>query len=145
MARDIEVQDAPTIVADDEKAIENAERDRWDGEEIHRSNGFPMVVQKRKPALCWFGIPGCPAHPSGDRSLRDIKAEHEEFTMYSWRSPGWILANHPEDQVSNLLGDSLPAEYAARPGDSAPVQGKPSSVPSRNCVRGHDDESLFPT
>jgi hypothetical protein len=145
MPCDVEVHDPPTIMADDEEAIEHAECDRWHCEEVHRSNGFPMVAQKRNPALGWFGISRYPAHPAGDRALRDIKAEHEEFTMDAWRSPGWILANHPEDQVSNLFGDSLPAEHAACSGDSPPVQGKPSSVPSHDCFRVHDDESLFPT
>jgi len=29
MLRDVDVQDASTIVADDEEAVEHAERDRW--------------------------------------------------------------------------------------------------------------------
>ena len=36
MLCDVEVQDAPTIVTDDEKTIEDAERDRWNREEVHR-------------------------------------------------------------------------------------------------------------
>jgi len=32
MLRDVNVQDASTIVADDEEAVERAERDRWHGE-----------------------------------------------------------------------------------------------------------------
>ena len=143
MFRDVQVQDPPPIVVDDEEAVEHAERDRWNCEEIHRSNRFPMVAQKRKPALGWFGVSRRSAHPAGDRSLRDIKAKHEEFAMYAWRSPGWILANHPEDQISNLFGDSLPAEHAVRPGDGAPVQGEPSSVPSHDCFRVHDNGAVI--
>jgi hypothetical protein len=143
--REVEVLDAPPIMADDEKAIDHAEGDRWDREEVHRSDGFPVVAQKRKPALGWFGISGCPAHPAGDRSLGEIKPQHQELPVDTRRAPGRILANHPEDQVSNLLGGSLPAEYAVRPGDGAPVQGKPSPVPSHDCFMVHDDESLFPT
>jgi hypothetical protein len=44
------------IVADNKETVENAEGDRWNREEIHRSNRFPMVVQKRNPALGWFGV-----------------------------------------------------------------------------------------
>jgi hypothetical protein len=36
MPRYVEMQNAPTIVADDEEAIEDAERDRRNGEEVHR-------------------------------------------------------------------------------------------------------------
>jgi len=41
MLCDIEVQDAPTIVTDDEKAIERAGGDRRNSEEVHRGNRFP--------------------------------------------------------------------------------------------------------
>jgi hypothetical protein len=44
MPSDIEVQDAPPVVADDKKAIEYAEVDRWDRKEIHRSDSFPMIT-----------------------------------------------------------------------------------------------------
>ena len=74
---DVEVQNAPPIMADDEKAIDHAEGDRWNREEVHRSDGFPVVAQKRKPALGWFGISGCPAHPAGDSSLGEIKTQHQ--------------------------------------------------------------------
>src|SRR5437667_8257963 len=58
MPRDVEVQDAPTIMADDEKAIEHAEGQRRDGEEIHRRDRFAVITQKSCPALsrirhCW--------------------------------------------------------------------------------------------
>ena len=48
---DIKVQNAPTIMADDEKAIEHAERQRRDGEEIHRRDRFAVIPQKSYPAL----------------------------------------------------------------------------------------------
>jgi len=37
MLGDVEVQDASTAVADDEKAVEHAERDRWHSEEHTRA------------------------------------------------------------------------------------------------------------
>lgn len=47
----IEMQDAPTIVADDEKAVEHTERDGRDGEEVHHGDCFSMVAQETEPAL----------------------------------------------------------------------------------------------
>jgi hypothetical protein len=44
MLCNIEVKDAPTIVTDDEKAIEHAEGDRRNPEEVHRSNRFPVIT-----------------------------------------------------------------------------------------------------
>jgi hypothetical protein len=43
MPGDIEMQDAPTTVADDEEAVEHPESDRWNREEVHRGDGFPVV------------------------------------------------------------------------------------------------------
>ncbi len=47
ISRHIEMQDAPTIVADDEKAVQNTKSERWDGEKVHRSNGLAMVSEER--------------------------------------------------------------------------------------------------
>jgi hypothetical protein len=44
MLCDIEVQDTPTVVTDDEKAIEHAEGDRRNSEEVHRGNRFPVIA-----------------------------------------------------------------------------------------------------
>jgi hypothetical protein len=46
MLHDVNVQDAPPIMTDDEEAIEHAERTRWHREEIHGGNRFPMVAKE---------------------------------------------------------------------------------------------------
>jgi hypothetical protein len=69
MLCDIEVQDAPTIVTDDEKATERAQGDRRNSEEVHRGNHFPVIAEKGKPALGRLRISRCPFHPTRDRSL----------------------------------------------------------------------------
>jgi hypothetical protein len=51
MLRDVNVQDAPPIMADDEEAVENAKGNRWHSKEIHGCNGFSMVSKKGQPAL----------------------------------------------------------------------------------------------
>jgi hypothetical protein len=45
------VQDAPSIVTDDEETVEHAEHNRWHGEEIHGRNRFPMVSTESQPSL----------------------------------------------------------------------------------------------
>jgi hypothetical protein len=47
MLCDIEMQDTPTIVTDEEKAIEHAEGDRRNSEEVHRGNRFPVIYGER--------------------------------------------------------------------------------------------------
>jgi hypothetical protein len=50
MLCDIEVQDTPTVVTDDEKTIERAEGDRRNREEVHRGNRFPVITNHCYPA-----------------------------------------------------------------------------------------------
>jgi len=109
MLRDVNVQDASTIVADDEEAVEHAERNRWHSKEIHGRNGFPMVSKKGQPALGPVGISRRSFHPTSDGSLGEVKAEHEEFPMDPWCSPGWVLGNHLENQFPNLLRRLFPS------------------------------------
>jgi hypothetical protein len=61
------------------------------------------------------------------------------------RSPGWILNNHPEDQLSNFLRRRLPPHPRPDSRDQFPVQAKTSSVPANYGFRRDDDKSLFPT
>ncbi|HVH61325.1 MAG TPA: hypothetical protein VM709_13380 [Candidatus Sulfotelmatobacter sp.] len=53
---------------------------------IHSGNGFPVISKKREPPLAGLGISGSPFHPAGDRSFRNIKTQHEKFTMDARRS-----------------------------------------------------------
>ena len=64
MLRDVEMQDTPAIVADDKETVEDAERDRGHGEEVHRRNRFPVILETR--ANVWLaGDPSAPASSSG--------------------------------------------------------------------------------
>src|SRR6266850_624720 len=83
MLCDIEVQDTPTVVTDDEKAIERAEGDRRNSEEVHRGNRFTVITEKDKPAPGRLRISRRPFHPTRDRSLR-------ETAKPSMRSSPWM-------------------------------------------------------
>jgi hypothetical protein len=133
--RDVEVQDAPTVVTDGEEAVEHTEGDGWNREEIDRGNGFSVVAKKRKPALGWLRIPRRSFHPAGDRSLRDIKTKHQELAMDARRSPGRIFGDHPEDQlpnpsklVSSLLVFGPGRSNASRSGSLPDASEPPSPV-----------------
>ena len=135
MLGDVEVQDASTVMADDEEAIKHTESDGWNGEEIHRCDGFPVVSKKGEPTFGRLGISRRPSHPAGDRSLGDIKTEHEKLAMDARCSPGWVLGNHPEDQLSNFLGCLPSSNPLPDSGNQLPVQTKASPVP-RTTVSG---------
>jgi len=114
MPSDVEVQNAPPIMVDDEKAIKHAESDRWGREEIHCGNRFPVVAKESEPTLGWLGTSRRPFHPTGDRSLGELKTAHEELAMNAWCSPSWVLGNHPEDQLPHFLRRRPSSD--ARPG-----------------------------
>src|SRR5882762_6827621 len=144
MLGDVEVQDASTAVADDEEAIEHAKVDRWHGEEVHGRNRFPVVSKEGEPAFSWLGISRRPFHPTRNGSLTEIKTEHKKLAVNARRSPGWILNNHPEDQLSNFLRRRLPPHPCPDSRDQFPVQAKTSSVPANYGFRRDDEKSLFP-
>jgi hypothetical protein len=145
MVCDIEMQDAPTIVTDDKKAIQYAEGDRRNSEEVHRGNRFPVIAEKGKPAPGWLRILRCPFHPTRDRSLRDIKTEHEKFTMNAWRSPRWVLNNHPENQLPNFLRRLSSPDGPPDSGDQLPVQTESAPVPPHHGFGRDSNEGLLPS
>src|ERR1700752_5014028 len=88
MLGDVEMQDTPAIMADDEEAVENTEADRGHGEEVHGRNRFPVIRKKHAPALGWLGVSPCPLHPAGDGTLGYIKAQHEKLAVNARSAPG---------------------------------------------------------
>ena len=63
MTGDVEVQNAATVVCNDEEAVKNSERQGRNREEIHRGNDFAMIAEKSLPTLCRFWISRCKPHP----------------------------------------------------------------------------------
>jgi hypothetical protein len=145
MPCDIEMQDAPTIVTDDEKAIERAEGDRRNSEEVHRGNRFSVITEKGKPALGWLRISRCPFHPTRGRSLRDIKTEHEKLAMNAWRSPRWVLSDHSENQFPNFLRCLSSPDGPPDSGDQLPVQTESAPVPTDHGFGRDRNEGLLPS
>ena len=59
----------------DDKTIEDPERDRWKDKKVDRRDAVDMVAQKRAPALRWW--PRVAAHIPSDGRLSDLEAELE--------------------------------------------------------------------
>ena len=111
ISRDIEVQNLMPPMADHEKAIQNTKPERWDGEEVHRRNGFAMVPEERQPSLPRIWISRGSLHPSRDTPFRQIETQLEQFAVNPRRSPSRILRDHAEDHGANLFADTLPPSY----------------------------------
>src|ERR1700722_3812133 len=130
MLGDVEVQDATPVMANDEKAIEQVEGDSGDRKEVHGGDGFAVIVKKRKPTLGRCRISGCTAHPAGDGALRYLEAEHEEFAMDARRTPGGIFNDYSKDQVTDLFGNSLPADLPLHFEEHGPIQSESGPMPA---------------
>src|SRR5260370_15454304 len=64
------MQDLPPVGADDEKAVQDTKRERWDGEEIHRRNGLAMVSEERQPSVRGIWISRSSPDPPRDAPFR---------------------------------------------------------------------------
>src|SRR6266699_1693002 len=117
----MEVQDLTPVVADNEKTVQNTKRQRWDGEEVHRSNGLAMVSEERQPSLHRICISRGSPDPSRDTPFRDIETQLEQFALNTRCSPGRILGHHTEDQGANLFADTLPSSHSSESGDPCPI------------------------
>jgi hypothetical protein len=142
--RHIEVQNLASVVADDEKAVQNTEREGWDSEEVYRHNGLAMVSEERQPSFQGIWIFRSSPDPSRDTHFRDIETQLEQFAVNARCSPGRILGNHTEDQGANLFAYTLPSPYLSYSGDPCPIQTKPRAMPVHNGSRSDQDERLSP-
>ena len=103
MSCNIKVNDAATLMRENDEDVENAERDCRDGEEIDRGKLFGVVYQKCTP--CLRGRFWMSGQLLGDSCLRDIDSEFEQFAMNSRSSPEGIIFTHGADEFTNSFGN----------------------------------------
>ena len=110
VARDVEMQDAPTIMANEEKTVEDSEGDRVHGKEVHCGNDFAVILDECLPPSDLFGTSRRSLHPTRNRALRNVEAEHLQFSVDAGSSPCGILCNHAKDEFTQFLGDVLSSQ-----------------------------------
>jgi hypothetical protein len=134
MPRDVAVQDAPPVMGDDEEAVEHAKGECWHRKEVHLGNGFAMIVQKRRPSPCQLRIPGSLSHPSQNRSLGDVKAQHLQLAENSRSTPCRVPRDHAEDEIAQLLTRWFPSHTDTFARVPVPIQPEPGPVPAHDGV-----------
>ena len=87
-----------TSMTQNDKTIEDLERDRRQDKEIDCRNAVDVVAQKRPPALGRW--PRATAHVPSDRRLSDLEAKLEQFTMNVWRTPEWVRTTHLTNELA---------------------------------------------
>jgi hypothetical protein len=141
MRRNVEVNDAAPLMRQDKEDVENAERDRRNGEEIDRGKLFGVVLQKCAPCLRWrFWMP---EHVFGDSRLGNADSELEQLSMNRGSSPGGIIFAHGADEFANILGNPRSSRFAvlAFPGSK---QSESLAMPGDDGLRFNNDKSRAP-
>jgi hypothetical protein len=75
-----------------DKAIEDLERNRRHDKKVDRCDAISMVAEKRAPTLRWW--PRGAAHIPSDCRLSDLEAELEQLTVNVWGAPELIRPAH---------------------------------------------------
>ena len=145
MLGDADLQNPPAIVADDKEAVEDAEGDGGNGEEVHGRNRFSVIRKKRAPALGWPGLPRGPFHPARDGSLRNLEPQHKKLTVDPRSTPTAVLRHHTEDQLPNVRRQLFPTDPFSRRGDPTPVPAKPRTMPADDRLWMDEHEGLLPS
>src|SRR5450759_3441799 len=121
----------PSSMTQNDKAIEDLERDRWKDKKVDRRDAVGMVAQKRAPALRWW--PRVAAHIPSDCRLSDFEAELERFAMNVWGAPERVRPAHLANERAQRNRDPRSANTVAR--SPAPIRSKPSTVPANDRFR----------
>jgi hypothetical protein len=82
-------------------------------------------------------------YPPGDRSLRNIEAKHEQFSVDAGCTPSWIFGDHLENQLPNLFRYWSSSDGLSDFGNQFPVQAEAGPVPAGHRFGRDHKECLF--
>jgi len=141
MLGDIEMDDPPATMSEDDENEEYTQACRGNREEIEGDEISDMVGEERPPSLGWRYAPL--RHQPGHGALTEVDAELEELGMDAWGTPQGIRRGHTPDQSLDLRVDGRAT--SCRPArELGPVLAKAAPLPSQDSVRSHDHEGLLP-
>src|SRR5262245_8806039 len=86
--------------SDDDQNIKQLKAEGRNHEQVHGRDVWRMVAQKGSPALTGW-LTSC-GHVFGNGRLRHRKAELEQLTMNTRRTPKQVLNAHPPDQHTQI-------------------------------------------
>jgi len=115
----------------DQKSIQQPERDRGDHEQIHRRDAVRVISKKRLPSLGWR-TPSS-RHVLGNGGLPDIDAELEQFAMNPRCTPKRVLNTHVSNELTNLQQSLWSA--TARSRFPPPIGSESGPVPTDDRLR----------
>jgi len=104
-----------------------------------------MIAEKRRPSPCRLRGPRSFPHPAQHGSLRDVEAQHFEFTMNARRAPGRVLCDHAKDEFAQFPVDASSSHASPMPREPRPIQLEPGPMPANNGLRLYEDQRPLPS
>src|SRR5438093_4746395 len=95
----------PAVMGNHKEAVQHAEGQSGDREEIHGRDHFPVIAQESLPSLTWISPPRGTLYPARNGPLGNIKAQLKQFSVDARCAPGRFLRHHREDELVELLAD----------------------------------------
>ena len=142
MFGDAAMHNAPAIMSQNKKHVQDPETDGGHDKEINGNQLFDVIFQERPPCL---GRRLPMLQPIfRNLSLRNIDSELEKFRVDSWCSPQDIGGTHVLNQLPDFPGNSGAAN--SRPMTfPPPVESKSSSMPGDHGVRLDEQKAISPS
>ncbi len=140
---DVEVDDAASIVRENDEDLEYFEGQRGHGEEVAGRADVHVVADEGPPVLTRTVVRLFFDHVSLDRGLGDIVAELSKFVSSSRRSPGRVVGGDALNQLDDLVGDWW-SSARERSGLSFPIVSETLAMPVQHGLGFHDDEVVAP-
>jgi hypothetical protein len=144
MLSGVAVQDSSAVMGDHEKAIQDAEGDCRNSEEIHRSYTFPVIIEENSPALCRLRALRSFLYPTRHSSFREVESQFQQFSVNARRTPSRILSHQAKDQLPRLFRNSFPSTHIAMTGTPSPIEPEADPMPPNHGFGRDDNERLFP-
>jgi hypothetical protein len=137
----VEVDDAPAVVGEDDEDEEDAEASGGHGEEVDGDQVAEVVGEERPPGLRGLGAPL--RQEPGDGALGDVDAELQELPVDAGSTPQGIRRGHCPDEGGDF-GIDRRAASGGPARELGPVLAEASALPSQDGVGRHDEQSLPP-
>ncbi len=144
VAGHVAVQDLPTVMADDEKAIQDPEGQCRHSEEVHRCDRLAMVAEKCQPALGRIRILGARlTHRDTVRSEMSKPSLSSSPWMRGAPHVGFSATIRKISSRTSLLIGLLPTSCVGSRNPS-PIQPKACTMPANDRLRGNQDQWSLP-
>ena len=131
MFRNIEVNDSPAIMRQDNENEQYFECGRWHDKEVDSDEVFPVQIEKRPPSNRRQFFPMWFVFFHG--RFRDFNPELVKFGDNPWRAPRGIGSPHPFYELSQFWRDHWPTRAAALTTRS-PVVAESIFLPKYDCA-----------